>query len=167
MVKPEAGSYYVRLGGYIHKAPWYLPKAVYMGCCPGVTYVKDARFVPAELKEQWPPGVRAMINRCAEDAAVSGLVQLSHAVVEAGVYDAPTGTALVLANFTYEPIQELGIQLHVPGRVTSARSVTHGPLPFQQEGEPVPSASRDHPVRVTCETKLGLSDILLFSTVQE
>ena len=29
------------------------------------------------------------------------LVELSHPVVEAAVYDAPAGTALILANFTY------------------------------------------------------------------
>ena len=30
-------------------------KAVYVGACPGLSYLKDAGFVPMELKERYPP----------------------------------------------------------------------------------------------------------------
>ena len=40
---------------------------------------------------------------------VCRLVELSHPVVEAGIFVSPKGTALVLANFTYEPIQGLEV----------------------------------------------------------
>jgi len=28
LLQPQGTSYYVRLGGYIHESPWYLPKAI-------------------------------------------------------------------------------------------------------------------------------------------
>jgi hypothetical protein len=37
----------------------------------------------------------------------------SHPVVEAGLYDAPTGTALVLANFSYRPIEALAVRVPI------------------------------------------------------
>ena len=75
--------------------------AVYIGACPGLSYLKDAGFVPAELKEQYPPAQRRILTGLAAARGVTRLVELSEPVVEAGVYDAPAGTALVLANCTY------------------------------------------------------------------
>jgi hypothetical protein len=75
-------------------------RAVYIGACPGLSYLKDAGFVPAELKEQYPPAQRRILTGLAGTRGVPRLVELSYPVVEAGVYDAPAGTALVLANFT-------------------------------------------------------------------
>ena len=72
-----------------------------------IPYAKDAKFVPAEPKEKWPAAQREFINLEAARAKAPRLVELSHQVVEAGLYDAKAGTALVLANFTYQPIKNL------------------------------------------------------------
>ena len=51
----------------------------------GIAYIKEAKFVPAELKEKWPLSGRRLINSMARRGAAR-LVELSHPVVEAGVY---------------------------------------------------------------------------------
>src|SRR5262249_58339261 len=82
-------------------------KAIYVGACPGLSYLKDAGFVPTELKERYPVGQRRLLARLAAARGVIRLVELSHPVVEAGVYDAPAGTAVGLPHFPYKPIRAL------------------------------------------------------------
>ena len=134
-------------------------KAIYIGACPGLDYIKEAKFVPSELKEKWPADIRRLINSQAGASGASRLVELSHPVVEAGVYDADAGTALVLANFTYEPIQKLEVSLRTSKRVKSVRSVSKGKLDFSQETAGI-GGSNDYQVK--CAVELGLDDILLF-----
>jgi hypothetical protein len=61
------------------------------------------------------------------------LVELSLPVVEAGLYDAPAGTALVLANFTYRPIEGLTVRVPLAKPVWAVRSVEQGPRRFTEE----------------------------------
>ncbi len=104
--------------------PFGQGRATYVAACPAIAYVKEAKFVPDALREKWPAEIRRQINRTAEQGGAERLVELSHAVVEAGVYDAPTGTALVLGNFTYEPIPALKIRL--PRTATRSASPVTG-----------------------------------------
>jgi hypothetical protein len=60
-------------------------KEVYVGACPGLSYLKDAGFVPAELKERYPPLQRRVLAGLAAARGVARLVELSHPVVEAGL----------------------------------------------------------------------------------
>jgi len=129
-------------------------ETVYVGACPGLTYIKDANFVPAELKEKWPPAQRALINAVARRRGVARPVTLSHPVVEAGVYRTDRATALVLANFTYEPIRRLRVALPVSHAVRGVRSCENGTLEFES-GE----AAAGHKVLFT--VPLGLSDVIL------
>ncbi len=134
--------------------------ATYVGGCPGLSYAKDAKFVPRELKEQWPAAQRAFITATARAAGAPKVVELSHPVVEAGVYDAPGGTALVLGNFTYTPIADLKVKLAVsraPARVTSAE---RGSLKFTTSSAPVGSPAAC-PIEVQFALPLGLNDIVL------
>ena len=126
-------------------------RAVYVGACPGISYAKDARFVPDQLAERWPEAQRAFITDLARRRGVPRLVELSHPVVEAGVWDAEGGTALVLANFTYEPIKALGVTVGAAGPVTSVRSVETGPLAF----------TATNANKVAFKVDLGLSDVIL------
>jgi hypothetical protein len=132
--------------------------ATLVGTCPGIAYVKEAGFQPRELRERWPPELRGIIARPA--AGVPRLVGLSHPVVEAGVFDADAGTALVLANFTYEPIERLTVRLPVPRRPTSIRSTEQGDLSWTIE----PAAEGDpkgYPWVVKFIFKLGLNDVVV------
>ena len=125
-------------------------KAMYVGACPAISYAKDAKFVPRELKETWPAVQRGFINSLARQT-VPRLVESSRPVVETGVYDSEAGTALVLANFTYEPIRGLKIALRIPKPVKSVRSVESGPLRFSVSDG-----------KVAVSVNLGLNDIILF-----
>ena len=133
--------------------------AVYAATCPAISYAKDAKFVPRELKEHWPAEQRRFINAAASCAASGRLVELSHPVVEAGIYDAPAGTALVLANFTYKPIKDLKVTLRLDKPCKTVRSVTHGVVKFTPVA-PGPARKR-LPHAITFTVPLTLNDILL------
>jgi len=137
-------------------------KAVYVGACPAIAYAKEAKFVPDRLAEKWPALLRGFITSLAQQRGVPRLVRLSHPVVEAGIYDAEGGTAVVLANFTYEPIRGLGVTIPVGRPVKSVRSVEKGPLKFTVTARPA-SAQAAGPFDrdVTLRLDLGLTDIVL------
>jgi hypothetical protein len=135
--------------------------AVYIGACPGLSYLKDAGFVPAELKEQYPLAQRQMLTGLAAARGVARLVELSHPVVEAGLYDAPAGTALVLANFTYRPIEALTMRVPLVKPVHLVRSVEHGRLGFTEEPASPALRVQGYNSVAVFTTSLKLSDIIL------
>ena len=49
LLEPRQGAYYVRLGGYIHNAPWYLPKTVW----PAGADKDRAARLPAGTTTHW------------------------------------------------------------------------------------------------------------------
>ncbi len=136
-------------------------RALYTGTCPAISYTKDARFVPAELKERWPEVQRAFIHSVARGRGVPPLVQLSVPVVEAGVYDAKAGTALILANFTYEPIENLRVTVPLRRPLESARSVERGVLKFSLKKTETALPREAYPYEMRFSINLGLSDIIL------
>jgi len=135
--------------------------AVYIGACPGLSYLKDAGFVPAELREQYPPAQRRILTGLAVARGVPRLVELSQPVVEAGVYDTPAGTALVLANFTYRPIEALTARVPLAKPVQGVRSVGHGALRFTEEAAPEELRRQGYGSVAVFTTRLGLNDIIL------
>ena len=118
--------------------------------------------MPAELKEKWPAKQRQLINWIARASGAPRLVELSHPVVEAGVFESAEGAALVLANFTYEPIAQLEIGLPVKRAPKGVRSLETGPLQFTVERAPRQLAARGYPQVVRCTEALGLNDVVLF-----
>ncbi|MHC4398452.1 MAG: hypothetical protein ACYTG0_02095 [Planctomycetota bacterium] len=136
-------------------------KALYVGACPAIAYIKDARFVPRELREKWPPLHRRVITGPARDRGVRPLVELSHPVVEVGVYDSPEGTAVILANFTYEPIDGLEVGLPVPRPVEKVCSCEQGELPFTLPEASEADRADGYPHRVKFHLRLGLNDVIL------
>jgi hypothetical protein len=136
-------------------------KAVYVGACPGLSYLKDAGFVPVELKERYPPIQRRVLTGLAASRGVARLVELSDPVVEAGLYDAPAGTALVLANFTYRAIERLTVRVPLARSLHGVRSVEHGPLRFAEEAAPEELRRQGYGSVAVFTTRLGLNDIIL------
>ena len=115
---------------------------------PAVSYAKSAKFVLDGLEESWPADRR---GRLLDGVANSASVQLSHPVVEAGLYESEAGAALVLANFAYEPIDALEISVELPFAPTAVRSAEQGAVDFRRDG-----------AQIQVTTPLGLSDILRF-----
>jgi len=136
-------------------------QAVYIGACPTIAYMKEAKFVPRELKERWPAGQRDFINATVRQRGIKPLVELSHAIVEAGVYDADAGTALILANFTYQPIRELQVCLPVNRPVNSVRSCERGKLKFAFEKAAPGEAKSGFANYVEFTLDLGLNDVVI------
>ena len=130
----------------------------YAGGCPGLAYIKEAKFVPAALEEKWPASVRAVINGLVRESGTARLVELSQPVVEAGIFDAPSGTALVLGNFTYEPIPELMVRLTTARRPDRVVSAEQGPLRFQVTDR---AGDKQYPFAVEFALPLGLNDIVM------
>jgi hypothetical protein len=93
--------------------------------------------------------------------SVPRLVELSHSVVEAGVYDAPAGAALVLANFTYRPIEALTVRLPMARSFRGVRSVESGPLRFMEEPASQALRGQGYGSVAVFTTRLGLNDIIL------
>jgi hypothetical protein len=82
-------------------------------------------------------------------------------VVEAGIYDAPAGTALVLANFTYRPIETLTVRVPLAKPVKVVRSVEQGSLRFAEE-QPSPALRLQGYRSVAAfTTRLELNDVFL------
>jgi hypothetical protein len=108
----------------------------YFASSPGIGYIKDAHFVASALAEKWPAKQREVIAHFAKDAGAAPLVKLSEPVIEAGIYEAPTGAALVLANFTYQPLASLQVELPMRGDVKSVKSLEHGQIQFETEQAP-------------------------------
>jgi hypothetical protein len=136
-------------------------KAVYVGACPGLSYLKDAGFVPMELKERYPLAQRLILTGYAGVRGVARLAELSHPVIEVGAYDAPAGTALVLANFTYQPIEALTVRLPVPKPLRSVRSVEHGALGFTEEPASPALQGQGFKSVAVFRTRLELNDVIL------
>src|SRR5262249_22016093 len=131
-------------------------RTVYFACTPGISYVKDAHFVATALAEKWPKERRQMLTHFASEADAPPLVRLSEPIVEAGVYEAPTGTVLVLANFTYKPIAVLKVELATRSEVQAVRSLEHGALKFDMV--PALSAWRDQGFKYIQRFELPLGD---------
>jgi hypothetical protein len=86
-------------------------------------------------------------------------------VIEAGVYDAPAGTALVLTNFTYRPIEALTVRLPLTKPLRGARSVEHGPLGFTEEPASQALRGQGYGSVAVFTTRLGLNDIILLESL--
>jgi hypothetical protein len=136
-------------------------RAIYVGACPGLSYLKDAGFVPAELKEHYRVTQRRLLSGVAAARGVMRLVELSHPVVEAGVFDAPAGTALILANFTYRPIEALTVRVPLAKPVKGVRSVEYGPLRLTREKAPAALRAQGYDLVAVFTTRLALNDIVL------
>lgn len=131
-------------------------RALSVGTCPAVSYAKDAKIVPDDLREKWPAAQRSFINSLAH-AAAAPVVKLSSPVVEAGVYDSPAGTALVLGNFTYDPLLKLTVSLGVKAKPQTVKAGTTGTvIPFAAT-----PGHRDWPWNVSFTLPSGHSEIVL------
>lgn len=147
---------------------WGKGRAVMFCGTPTIGYIKEAKFVPDKLAEKWPEAFRKTLGQLAHEANAPRLVELSHGVVEAGIYDAPRGSALILANFTYAPIKELRVSVPMRGdaelrKSLAVKSLAHGPLQF--EWTPLQrNASDGFEWAVALKLKLETDDLILFES---
>ena len=137
-------------------------RSIFVATTPGISYIKDAKFAARELAEKWPVAHRNFINHLADQSGANRALLLSHPVVEAGGYEAPKGVAVVLANFTYEPVERLEVILPVrqPVRlVRLASSMT--PVEFKVISAAKRFKADGYHKAIQFTIKLGLDEIVL------
>lgn len=86
-------------------------KIIAVGFMPMLAYGQSADFKPATLEEKWQPEPREIIKMALAAARVDQNVKTDVPVVEASLLSGSKGSAVVLANYTYEPIESLTIEL--------------------------------------------------------
>jgi len=136
-------------------------RTLYFATTPGISYIKEAKFVAGALAEKWPAEYRRALTHFAAEADAAPLVKISQPVIEAGLYDAPTGTALVLANFTYNPITSLQVQVPTRSAVTAVKSLAQGAIAFKTEPAPSPWKEEGYKHIQCFAMPLGEDDIVI------
>lgn len=89
-------------------------KLVVVGFLPMLAYGRMADFKPTTLEEKWPEAPRRIVALALDAAGVKTVARPSVPVVEASLLDGPAGAAVVLANYTYQPVKQLSIDLRLP-----------------------------------------------------
>jgi len=95
---------------------------------------EGAGFKPETLEEHWPAGPRELVKLALDAAKATPAARCDVPVVEASLLAGDKGCAVVLANFTYRPIEALTVDVTLPRPVTRATSsegveVTMEPTP--------------------------------------
>lgn len=112
-------------------------KVLCLGFQPMLAYGQMAGFKPTTLEENWPARPRQLVAWALEQAKVTPAVRAGVPVVEATLLSGKEGSVIVLANFTYEPIDRLVVDVRLPGKPTSAKSVEHGELQVEPTADGV------------------------------
>ena len=107
-----------------------------VGFLPGLDY---SPFTAGQttLDERWNGALRAAFDAPLLAAGIRPVVESSVPVVEANLLTGPAGSALVLANYTYEPIPNLTLRLHrdLGHAVGTAVSTEGVPVKMRRDGE--------------------------------
>ncbi len=131
--------------------PYGQGKLVAVGFMPGLAY-SPYKVGQTTLDEVWPPGPRTVLAQPLHiGLKTPRTVALSTPVVEGSLLTGPVGSALVLVNHTYQPIQNLRIELAQAPEFQKAIST---------EGVPV-RVDRPATGPVVLELPLEWTDIIL------
>jgi hypothetical protein len=99
--------------------PYGKGKVIAYGFMPGLAYGQGAHFAPRELKEHWRDDQRFPLQSALN---ITPIVTTNTPVVEASVLQGPAGVALILANYTYQPIDNLHVKINLNDLPTHALS---------------------------------------------
>lgn len=119
---------------------------------PGLAYGQTANFAKTTLEEKWNPAIRECIALPLTSNDVPQMVKSSIDVVQADLLTGPNGSVVVLANFTYEPIDALTLDVTLTHPVSKA---------FSTEGVEVKLTKTDTGVRL--ELPLTLTDMIILT----
>lgn len=136
-------------------------RAIYFAATPGISYIKDAKFVADALAEKWPATHRQAITHFVSESNSTPLVRLSEPVIEAGIFDAPTGSALMLANFTYSPIASLKVELPTKSAVVAVKSLAKGSIDFESAAATAPWREEGYTQVIRFALPLDVDDMIL------
>lgn len=126
-------------------------RIVAVGFMPMLAYGKSANFQPTTLEEKWQPEPRLIIEKALELAKVDPIIKTNVPVVETSLLEGVNGAAIVLANYTYQPINLLQIDVKIKQPIKTATSV---------EGKTVKILKQTNG-RITLELPLEWTDIII------
>ena len=96
-------------------------RAIGVGFFPMLAY-SPFRQGQVTLDEKWPPEPRKLVALALEAARIAPVARADVPVVETSLLTGPRGSALVLVNYTYEPIARLKVDVRLPHPVAKAVS---------------------------------------------
>jgi hypothetical protein len=118
---------------------------------PMLAYGKLANFKPDTLEEKWKPEPREIIKKTLDLAKIEPVIRTNVPIVETNLLEGTEGSAIVLANYTYQPIKSLQIDVKISKPIKTAISV---------EGKSV-KIIKQADGRVTLELPLEWTDIII------
>ncbi|MBV9867662.1 MAG: hypothetical protein JO316_20110 [Abitibacteriaceae bacterium] len=136
--------------------PYGQGQVIGVGFLPMLAYAQGAGFKPKTLEEKWPSEPRSIINFALNQAKVRPVVQANVRVVETSLLMGNQGAAVVLANYTYQPIKLLTVDLNLTH--TQAQGLKRA---VSTEGKPVSLRHTPHGVRLVLP--LEWTDIVLLT----
>ncbi len=106
-------------------------RVIYLGFMPMLAYGQLAGFKPTTLEEKWPAEPRELVAWALREAGVEQRVETDVPVVEATLLEGTPASAVLLANFTYEPVQELTVTVRAARKFASATSTENGEVALE------------------------------------
>ena len=97
-------------------------RVIALGFFPMLAYGQGAHFKPTTLEEKWPDAPRRLIQFALDTGHVTPVAPCDHPVVETSLLTGSAGSVLLLANYTYQPIDSLTIDLRLDRPVKRAQS---------------------------------------------
>ncbi|HRH44832.1 MAG TPA: hypothetical protein PKY82_24550 [Pyrinomonadaceae bacterium] len=122
-----------------------------VGFMPMLAYGQLANFKPTTLEEKWTPEPRMIIKMALDAAKIVPVAEANVPVVETNLLTGNEGSAIVLANYTYQPIKSLTIDLKLSKPFKQAVSI---------EGKQVNWQKIDNE-RIRLQLPLEWTDIIL------
>jgi hypothetical protein len=114
--------------------PYGRGKVIAFAFLPMLAYGQGANFKPQTLAEQWPAAPRQLPKIALDAAGITPAAACDHPVVETSLLTGAKGSALMLVNYTYRPIDSLAVDLKLSD-VRSATSIDGKPVKVEKTAE--------------------------------
>jgi hypothetical protein len=106
-------------------------RVIGVGFLPMLAYGQGANFKPDTLEERWPEDPRRIVRAALRDGRVVPVTRGDTPVVEMSLLSGERGSALVLANYTYQPIDMMTVDVTLDRSVTRVTSTEGVAVTFE------------------------------------
>jgi len=115
--------------------PYGRGQVIGLGFLPMLAYGQLANFKPTTLEEKWIAEPRDIVKMALDTAKITPVAKADVPVVETSLLTGPNGSALVLANYTYQPIDSLTIDVKLSEPVKQVISTEGSKVQLQTTGQ--------------------------------
>lgn len=112
--------------------PYGRGRIIAVGFMPMLAYGRLANFKPTTLEEKWMPEPREIVKMALDAAKIEPVAKADIPVVEVNFLKGENASAVVLVNYTYQPINSLAIDLKLSAPVKQAVSVQGSQVQLQK-----------------------------------